>query len=363
MGGALGIVVSGACGGDDLTSAGVALDTGPFCTVNQALFYNGGVPKDGIPALTDPEFVDPDDPSASYLDPSSRIIGLEMEGQVLAIPHNILWWHEIVNLNVGEEPIVVTYCPLTGSSVAFDRAPVEGAEFGVSGLLFLNNLVMYDRRDLESLWPQLAAGAVCGPKKNTPLPQVAVREFTWGRWLELYPETRVLSSRTGFDRNYRQYPYGSYEDLYEKPFVPIGGDPDPRRPPKERVLGLVGPEGQAIAFPFLALDAKGPVWAENVSLGEERYVVFWDRAGETAVGYGSELISPIDSPVGPSGPLTFEMRNGEIVDVETGSVWNVKGGVVRGALEGSRLEPAETAVVSFWFAWAAFHPQTVLWEG
>jgi hypothetical protein len=116
--------------------------------------------RDGIPALTDPELVTPDSPWVEYLLPTDRVIGLEIDRQFLAVPHNILWWHEIVNFN--DLGLAVTYCPLTGSSMVFRRDVVQGAEFGVSGLLFKNNLVMFDRAAVggeDSLWPQMLAGA------------------------------------------------------------------------------------------------------------------------------------------------------------------------------------------------------------
>ena len=102
-----------------------------------------GAAKDAIPALTDPRLVPVGDPETDYLLGTDRVIGLEIAGEYIAVPHNILWWHEIANFN--EVSLAVTYCPLTGSSMVFDRRAAEGAELGVSGLLFKNNLVMYVR--------------------------------------------------------------------------------------------------------------------------------------------------------------------------------------------------------------------------
>jgi Protein of unknown function (DUF3179) len=361
---AVGISTLAACGGSDTVAVdGVGKDTGPNCLVNEALFYSGGVGKDGIPALTDPKFVPVGSPEAAYLRPDDRIIGLRRDTLIIAIPHNILWWHEIVNLSLPGIDLAVTYCPLTGSAMAFDRSVIDGAEFGVSGILFMNNLVMYDRRTLESLWPQMMGQAACGPKKSVSLKQVAVREMTWARWSELYPDTRVLSGETGWNRNYQQYPYGSYEELYEKPFVPIGGDPDPRRPPKERVLGIPDGKGGGIAYPFLALDAKGAVWAENATVDNKQYAVFWDREGQTATAFDAIPFAPISSPIDPTTALSFRTEDGKIFDLETGSEWTPEGRAVAGSLAGSSLEPVDNALIAFWFAWASFNTDTELWEG
>ena len=124
-----------------------------------------GAARDAIPALTDPRLVGVGDPTTNYLRGTDRVIGLEIAGEYIAVPHNILWWHEIVNFN--EVGLAVTYCPLTGSSMVFDRTAAGGAELGVSGLLFRNNLVMYDRSPsgvVETLWPQMLAGGRCGPR-------------------------------------------------------------------------------------------------------------------------------------------------------------------------------------------------------
>ena len=127
-----------ACGG----GGGIGDDMTALCQELQEGLISGAA-RDGIPALTDPTLVPVGDAKTDYLLGTDRVIGLEVAGEYIAIPHNILWWHEIVNLNdVG---LAVTYCPLTGSSMVFDRAAAEGAELGTSGLLFKNNLVMYDR--------------------------------------------------------------------------------------------------------------------------------------------------------------------------------------------------------------------------
>ena len=212
---------------------------------------DGGVGKDGIPALTDPPLVEPQANGAAYLEDHDRVIGIEVEGDFIAIPLNIGWHHEIVNLNLGDIQLGITHCPLTGSSLAFDRHGVGGAELGVSGLLFKNNLIMYDRRSPESLWPQMLRSARCGASQGTTLASYPVYEMTWAAWRELYPETRVVSSATGFARNYRSYPYGSYANLSNSQLLfPLQDPMDLRRLPKERVLGIpAGDDGGGIALP------------------------------------------------------------------------------------------------------------------
>ena len=120
----------------------------------------GGPPRDGIPALDEPKFVSA---AASVWEDDEHVVGVSVGGESRAYPLAILVWHELVNDSLGGEPILVSYCPLCGTAMVFDRR-VGGRErrFGVSGLLYLSDLLLYDRAS-ESLWSQISATAVTGP--------------------------------------------------------------------------------------------------------------------------------------------------------------------------------------------------------
>lgn len=336
-----------ACDGDD----GLVGDADD-CAVDAGLFRDGGVGKDGIPALTDPTFVSAEE--ATYLEATNRVIGVVMDGEALAIPHNILWQHEIVNLNRGSEQLAITYCPLTGTSMTFDREAVGGGEFGVSGLLFKNNLTMYDRTSQESLWPQINREAGCGPRTEQPLPMVATIEMSWEGWQALHPDTRVVSAATGFFRNYTTsgYPYGTYEvPNNSRLLVPM--DIDDRRLPKERVLGIPDGKGGGIAFPFMDLNRRRAQQVVETRVNNSNMVVFWDRALQGAMAFYPRINGE---------DKTFFIQDGLIVDEDTKTIWRADGLAIEGDLAGTRLEPVDEAFVAFWFAWEAFHPQTELWE-
>ncbi len=325
---------------------------GDDCVIPTSLFADGGVGKDGIPALTDPDFISAD--QVDFLAGDNRVIGFLIDGVAVAVPHNILWWHEIINFNFSDAlRLAVTYCPLTGSSMAFDRASIGGGEFGVSGLLFQNNLTMYDRTDDESLWPQMNREAGCGPRTSARLPMFPVVEMTWDGWRALYPDTRVVSDRTGFLRNYTPsgYPYGNYEDPDNGALL-FPMQIDGQRQPKERLLGIPDGDG-GIAFPFFELDEAGPYRVVHETVGGLDVVVFWDRAKEGAMAY---------RPRAAGQDLTFEARDAGLFDTQTGSRWQLDGRAAEGPLAGEQLEPVVEAYVSFWFAWAAFQPSTRLWE-
>lgn len=312
-----------------------------------------GAAKDGIPALTNPAMVAPTDPGADYLADTARVVGLEVEGRAYAIPLNILWWHEIVNLGFDSVRIAVTHCPLTGSTLAFDRHRIDGAELGVSGLLYRSNLIMYDRSSTESLWPQMERGARCGPLDGIDLAMFPVVEVRWDRWRALHPGTRVVSSATGYTRDYRRYPYGNYADLNNPQTSAGGPEIDERRPPKERVLGIPVEGGGGIAFPFGLLEEAGaPVAVVHHDLPGQGAVVFWSGDAEAAMAFEPRVGEQL---------LTFTVLDGAIMDRQTGTVWSVDGRALEGSLAGERLPMIETAYVAYWFAWAAFQPETAVW--
>jgi hypothetical protein len=318
------------------------------CSIPRGEIFNGGPGKDGIPALTNPSTTTADGPGIEYLADRDRVVGVRAGDEVLAVPLNILWWHEIVNVDMDGRRLAITHCPLTGSTLVFDRSAVGGAEFGVSGLLFRNNLMMYDRTTGESLWPQMSRGARCGPRDGTALELHPAAEMSWDAWRTLFPETRVVTSGTGFGRDYRVYPYGDYGELDNPELLFPIPELDPRRPPKERVLGIPdGAGGWALPFGELGrLGSQGAVHLESV-------VVFWDAVGQGAMAY---------VPVLDGAALEFTADASGIIDVGTGSSWTVGGRAVTGPLAGRRLDPWPEAYVSFWFAWATFQPETTIWS-
>ena len=140
--------------------------------------HHGGPPRDGIPAIDTPQFVDAD--AAGFLKPSDRVLGIERNGVRKAYPVAILNWHEIVNDRFADEPLVVTYCPLCGTGIAY--LSVSGGvelKFGVSGLLYNSDMLLYDR-ETESLWSQISRQAISGPMKGRKLKSVPVMHTQLG---------------------------------------------------------------------------------------------------------------------------------------------------------------------------------------
>ena len=328
-----------------------------FCSIPQELIISGGVGRDGIPALRNPSLVPSYHAEATYIGEADRVIGIEADGRFIAVPHNILWWHEIVNFDDFGSPFAVTYCPLTGSSMVFDRSAIEGADLGVSGLLFHNNLMMFNRRSdgtQESLFPQMLRTARCGPLDGQPLELLPSMEIRWKAWKELHPETLVVSGIRERGGDYEFYPYADYEVIDNAQTLFPHVELDTRRPPKERVLGIPRDHGHGMAYPFTVLESRGDVVAVHDDVQGSPVVVFWSTRARAAVAY---------EPRANGQALTFEVRDGRFFDVETRSEWTLDGSAVAGPHEGAALDPVREAYMAFWFAWATFHPNTDVLSG
>lgn len=332
--------------------------------VDPAEIVSGGVPPDGIPAIDDPRFLAPG--SVRSLSPHEPVVAVEVNGIAKAYPVRILIWHEIVNDEFDGVPVVVTYCPLCNTGMAFLRTTTEGEilDFGTSGRLYRSNLVMYDRQS-NSYWPQAMGRAVVGPLLGERLERVPTRLLSWVDWRQAHPDGMVLSADTGHRRAYGTNPYAGYEDAERPPLFTL--DPDPRLRTTEHVLGVAGPE--TIAFPYSELErlSSGGYAVVNWASGDRRLVVFW-KAGTVSALDAAQI--PRSADVGAAAAyiprihgrrLTFVVRDGAIVDDQTGSTWTIAGEAIGGPLGGSDLDVA-IALDSFWFTWAAFHPKTKIFR-
>jgi hypothetical protein len=274
-------------------------------SVDRALVQRGGPPRDGIPALTDPAFIAAEQ---AGLKGDDRVIGVAYNGVAKAYPLTIMNWHEVVNDQFGERAVVVTYCPLCFTGMAF-FAEREGRRqtFGVSGLLYNSDVLLYDHAT-DSLWSQLARRAVSGPLNGTELSLLPTHNTTWAEWSRRYPDSLVLSRDTGYRRDYQRDPYLEYAASPELMF-PVAFRAQGFHP-KELVLGL--------------------------SLGEIHRAY------------------PVSELLRASLPVE-ETVAGQTLRVEYDDV-HQSGRILDG--EGTEL----SAVMAYWFAWFAFHPQTEIYR-
>ena len=211
------------------------LPDGTKYIVHPNKLLSGGPPKDGIPSIDNPKFVFVKEAN-EFLNDNELVLGINLNNDKRAYPFQILVWHEIVNDIVGGKPVAITYCPLCGTGIAYERTiNSEPVEFGVSGLLYNSDLVMYDRKT-DTLWDQVSGRAIVGELTGMRLKQVPIDTVTWGDWKKLYPDTKVLSRDTGHIRLYGRDPYGDY-DTSTSVYFPVENE-DLRLHPKEVIFGI-----------------------------------------------------------------------------------------------------------------------------
>lgn len=272
-------------------------------------FFRNGIgrpdPRDAIPAILEPVFAPVRE--VRFLSDDARVLVVEIARDARAYPLAFLDRHELVNDIVGGTPVLVTWCPLCGSSMVYERE-VEGEvlTFGVSGYLWKSDVLMYDHQS-ESFWSQLHQGAVAGPRTGTPLTVLPSRVTSLDAFRRERPGGKVLRGGRGMrpPAAYAQSPYAGYADT-PKVWFPVGDIRDDL-PVKAEVIGLlVGEDALAVSLETLRAAPDGRV---EVRVGEERYVLTYDPVGDAV----------------------------RAVDAEGAPV---------------------VATRLFWFAWQAFHPRT-----
>jgi hypothetical protein len=318
---------------------------------------SGGPPKDGIPAIDRPKFVSPAE-AAAWLSPNEPVLVVEHAGQARAYPLQILIWHELVNDQIDDLPILVSYCPLCNSAIVYDRR-IDGNvyDFGVSGLLRHSDMVMYDRQT-DSLWQQIGGEAIVGTMTGKKLEMVKSQTVSFETFARAFPAGKILSRETGHQRPYGQNPYAGYE-FGNRLMMPVHPGRSLPMPPLERIVAVEF-EGTSKAYPFQLLRRRGIV---EDKIKSRRFVIFFQNGTITALDHRRIASSRDVGAVGVFSPeiegkrLSFRRKDGKIHDKQTGSTWNLLGMATAGPLAGKRLTPIEHGVY-FAFAWLLFNPTT-----
>lgn len=328
-------------------------------SISYSEVLSGGPPKDGIPAIDNPQFVSVEE-ADEWLEDIEPVILVQVGDDARAYPIQIIVWHEIINDVVGEQPVVVTFCPLCNTAITFN-ATVDGQvlDFGTTGRLRYSNLIMYDR-PTESWWTQATGEAVVGEMTGTRLEFLPAPIISWADFKDTHPDGLVLSRDTGYPRNYGSNPYSGYDNINVSPFLFMGPKTPGILPAMARVLA-VDLNDELVAYPY---DLLQDVHVINDEVGGEQVVVVWD--GGTAspfapLGTKDVGAANIFSRILDGQELTFAFEDEEIIDLETRSVWNVLGLAVSGELQGKQLT-ALVGVNHFWFSWAAFQPDTRVYQ-
>ncbi|AFY69763.1 hypothetical protein Pse7367_1472 [Thalassoporum mexicanum PCC 7367] len=246
-----------------------------------AQLLNGGPPKDGIPSVDNPEF---DTATTTSYGDDHTVIGIVINGEAKAYPYGVMNWHEIVNDRLGGVNITVSYCPLCDTILAFERGE---STFGVSGKLYQSCLVMFDRTD-DTLYSQPWGMGIIGPQVNHNLKKIPAVKTTLGAWLEQHPDSLILSTDTGYNRNYTRYPYGSYY-TNDQLIFPVRDQEARKLHPKEIVSYIwqandETPHNQFAghSHQFVHSEIK-ELGSKKVEFGDRTVTATWDQNLDTVI--------------------------------------------------------------------------------
>lgn len=339
----LSIASCGGGGGGGGGNAGTGVGDSDSWLIPVSEVVDGGPGRDGIPSIDNPLFVPLSEVSIGRRE---LVVGIKSGEEAMAIPHRILNWHEIVNVTLDSEPVTLNYCPLTGSAMLWKGdANAANPTFGVSGLLFNSNLILFDRAT-DSFWSQMMAQAVRGDRRSNFAPQLQVIETTWQTWQDMYPDSLVLSESTGFSRNYNAYPYNDY--LTSTRLLFNVNNFDDRLHRKKRVIGI---NDNDINKVYVLSDFTADMEVINDDLDGLPVVVVGSSLDDIAAIYQRTLADGtiLEFSAIPGGKLPLAMRDNE------GNEWDIFGVALSGTRVTEQLART-SSFTAFWFAWVAFFP-------
>ncbi|MEO9574722.1 MAG: DUF3179 domain-containing protein [Lentilitoribacter sp.] len=305
----------------------------------------GGVLKDGIPSLDNPDLIPAGD--AEYLRGDDLVFGVSINGDARAYPLRIMGWHEMFNEVIGGVPVALAYCTLCGSGILFETNVAGRSEpfiFGSSGFLYRSNKLMFDR-GTNSLWNQYTGEPVIGPLADSGivLKQRPIVITSWDKWKASNPSTKVLSVNTGHRRN-----YGSgvvYNEYFASPDLMFPAQVDQKSHAQKDYVFAIRQFGAARAWPLDAFDGM-PVINDGIS--DTPLLLVGDADARSVRAY-------------ERGARTFTPAAGRIKD-QDGVEWSVTESAVVGP-DGTRL-PRVAGHISYWFAWDNYMGDTAtVYEG
>lgn len=267
----------------------------------------GGIGVDrGIPAINKPKFISVQE-ADTWIDDNELVMFLDYKGVKRIYPLQIMVWHEIVDDVVAGDPLLISYCPLCGSAIAYERN-INGkvVEFGTTGKLYNSDLVMYDDKT-DTFWTQIGGLGIIGPLTGTKLNPVSIDTLVWEDIKTTHPDAQVLSKETGFSRDYGRDPYGNY---YFEDYLLFPVEHESKKvSPKTVVFGI---EVNDVFKAYKEEDIKELKEIDDV-IDSVKVKITRDRAGIV-----------------------------KIINIDTGKE------IIKER--------------DFWFAWYAFHPDTQLYQ-
>lgn len=325
--------------------------------IPQEQILDGGPGKDGIPSLDNPNFSTIGGSHLEFLDDADLVLGLVHNNSAVAYPHPILDWHEIINTEIDEIKIAITYCPLTGTGIGWSRE-VRGniTTFGVSGLLYNSNLIPYDRAT-DSYWSQQLSVGVFGENYRYESRIIPLVETTWATWKKMYPETIIVNSSTGHIRDYTLYPYPNYKEN-DRLIFPVS-ILDKTLHIKERVHGIVfsevaGFDGK-VSKVYRFKDFKSLKIIKD-SFHSINLIIVGSESDNIFVSFFTQKLNDEELDLS-----IIENKLPIIMKDQFGNEYDIFGKIVMGPNMGQQLRNTQS-FMGYWFSFAAFFPSPAIYS-
>ncbi len=307
-------------------------DTGWSVPIDQV--RDGGVGKDGIISIENPQFT----PSTEveFMKDDDLVILVSYDGIFKVYPIKILDYHEVVNDNFNEHLVTVSHCPLTGTSVAW-AGLANGLKtgYGVSGLLFNNNLIMYDR-ETDGYWSQMMSQSIFGENVCSFSANLPIVETSWSTFKLLGVPALVMNTNVnGFNRNYDDYPYGNYKTDNDYILFPVA-EADDVIESKQRVHLIINRIDDQQFTTVIPL--RNTFFTENdgvIIIGNEELNFVVSYIAKAEDGTPLSFMANFDD-------LSSLLEDGE------GTKWNLMGKAMSGPRKGEQLKPTQS-MMSYWF--------------
>jgi hypothetical protein len=338
-------LVAACGGGGGGGGGGEQINTEGQWLIPTSFVADGGPGKDGIPSIQNPQFESA--ATITTVDDGDLVIVVRDGDQVKAYPHDIMDYHEIVNDGPDSDPFTMSYCPLTGSAVVWQGTVAHAdSSYGVSGLLYNSNLLLYDR-ETDSIWSQILQLAVFGDRSGEKARSIQALETSFGTLKAMYPEAQVMTRNTGHTRDYDRYPYGNYKE--SPSFLFSVERQDNRMGAKARVIGIHDDDSSKVyQLALFDLSTK----TINDQFNSQAIIVVGNSVLNYAAIY-SRVLS--DGSVLSFEPIQDDLPN--VMSDTEGNVWDIFGTAVSGPRAGAQLSSVNS-YTAMWFAWAA-HFETV----
>ncbi len=303
-----------------------------------------------IPPIDFPTFVDTD--NTSFLGDEDLILGVNVDGEYRAYPMAILNYHEVINDNFQESGIMISYSPFSATSAVWDRGDMNGfsSNFSVSKYIYNSNHILYDQKT-SSYWLPMYNKCVNGQLEGFNPKSYNVVETTWENWRKMFPNTKIISDKTGFNYNYKIDPFQKYKsndsiEFYTQPL-------DSRLSAKEKVHGIIV-RNRAKIYQFRSFANKNTVLNDNFQ--GISVVVAGNNTNKFIVSFERRISTGVE--------LNFSASNSDphiIMKDKEGNKYNIFGLAVEGPDKGRQLTPA-ASMTGYWFALAAMFPGPILYE-